>query len=133
MTDKQPANNLAEQVIMRLSADIRGGRLAPGLRDRVPRAGLRGRGAAAGLHALAQRTAGRARARGLRRAAGPLSVRREPWGASRAGEALELFTPERGRILARVATFGATLVSLELLRGGGRRTDVVLGVDSLAG
>ncbi|MSP75977.1 MAG: FadR family transcriptional regulator [Rhodospirillaceae bacterium] len=32
MTDKQPANNLAEQVMARLSADIRGGRLAPGAR-----------------------------------------------------------------------------------------------------
>ena len=32
MTDKQSANNLAEQVMMRLSADIRGGRLAPGAR-----------------------------------------------------------------------------------------------------
>lgn len=32
MTDRQPANNLAEQVMARLSADIRGGRLAPGAR-----------------------------------------------------------------------------------------------------
>lgn len=32
MTDKPPANNLAEQVMARLSADIRGGRLAPGAR-----------------------------------------------------------------------------------------------------
>jgi len=32
MTDKRPANNLAEQVMARLSADIRGGRLAPGAR-----------------------------------------------------------------------------------------------------
>jgi DNA-binding FadR family transcriptional regulator len=32
MADKQPKNNLAEQVMARLSADIRGGRLAPGAR-----------------------------------------------------------------------------------------------------
>ena len=32
MADKQPKNNLAEQVMARLSADIRGGRLAPGTR-----------------------------------------------------------------------------------------------------
>lgn len=32
MADKQPANNLAEQVMARLSGDIRGGRLAPGAR-----------------------------------------------------------------------------------------------------
>jgi len=32
MTDKLPANNLTEQVMARLSADIRGGRLAPGAR-----------------------------------------------------------------------------------------------------
>ncbi len=32
MTDKLPANTLAEQVMARLSADIRGGRLAPGVR-----------------------------------------------------------------------------------------------------
>ena len=32
MSDKQPVKNLAEQVMARLSADIRGGRLAPGAR-----------------------------------------------------------------------------------------------------
>jgi DNA-binding FadR family transcriptional regulator len=32
MADKQTTNNLAEQVMARLSADIRGGRLAPGAR-----------------------------------------------------------------------------------------------------
>lgn len=32
MSDKQPVKNLAEQVMARLSADIRGGRLAPGTR-----------------------------------------------------------------------------------------------------
>ena len=32
MADKQPRNNLAEQVMARLSADISGGRLAPGTR-----------------------------------------------------------------------------------------------------
>ncbi len=32
MAEKQPANNLAEQVMARIGADIRGGRLAPGAR-----------------------------------------------------------------------------------------------------
>jgi GntR family transcriptional regulator, transcriptional repressor for pyruvate dehydrogenase complex len=32
MTDKRPTDNLAEQVMARLSADIRGGRLSPGAR-----------------------------------------------------------------------------------------------------
>jgi aldose 1-epimerase len=62
-----------------------------------------------------------------------LSVRREPWGATRAGEPVELFTLERGRLRARVATFGATLVSLDVFVGAGRRTHAVLGLDSLAG
>ncbi len=62
-----------------------------------------------------------------------MSVRREPWGATRAGEPVELFTLERGRLRARVATFGATLVALELLGSGGRRRHAMLGLDSLAG
>jgi len=61
-----------------------------------------------------------------------LSARREPWGATRAGEPVELITLERGWIRARVSTFGATLVALELLGSGGRRTQAVLGLDSLA-
>lgn len=61
-----------------------------------------------------------------------MSVRREPWGATRAGDRVELITLERGRLRAHVATFGATLVALEILGSGGRSTQAVLGLDSPA-
>jgi aldose 1-epimerase len=57
---------------------------------------------------------------------------REPWGTTRDGEPVELFTIERGALRARLTNFGATLVSLELPDRHGERADVVLGFDTPA-
>lgn len=61
-----------------------------------------------------------------------MSVRGEPWGTTRDGKPVDLFTLEHGRLCARIASFGATLVSLEVPDRRGERADVVLGFDSLA-
>jgi aldose 1-epimerase len=53
-------------------------------------------------------------------------------GVSADGDAIELTTLERDGVRARFASFGATLVSLELPDRRGERADVVLGFDSLA-
>ncbi len=60
-----------------------------------------------------------------------MSVRREPWGTTRAGEPVELFTLEQGALRARFASFGATLVTLDVPDRHGQRADVVLGFDTL--
>jgi len=60
-----------------------------------------------------------------------VSVRREPWGSTREGEQVELFTLENGAVRARLTNFGATLVSLEVPDRHGERADVVLGFDTL--
>lgn len=62
-----------------------------------------------------------------------MSARREPWGTTRAGDAVELVTLERGALRARLTSFGATLVALEVPDRRGERGDVVLGFDGLAG
>jgi hypothetical protein len=108
-------------------------RLAARVRRRVPRGGDRGRGAAARLHALPQRREDGARQRRLRRRAREVSVvQRERWGTTSAGEPVELFTAETGELHARLASFGATLVSLEVPDKSGERANVVLGFDTLA-
>jgi aldose 1-epimerase len=61
-----------------------------------------------------------------------VSVAREPWGTTSHGEPVELFTLEQGALRARIASFGATLVSLEVPDRRGERVDVVLGFDTLA-
>src|SRR6185503_10426735 len=91
-----------------------------------------GGGAAPRLHALAQRREGRARQRRLRGRARTVIVGREPWGATREGEAVELVTLENGAFGARFASYGATLVALEVPDRRGQRADVVLGFDTLA-
>lgn len=55
----------------------------------------------------------------------------EPWGTTAGGELVEQFTLERSGLRARLSSFGATLVSLEVPDARGRRTDVVLGLDAL--
>ncbi len=57
---------------------------------------------------------------------------REPWGRTRDGEAVELFTLENGAMCARLTTLGATLVSLDAPDRHGQRADIVLGFDTLA-
>lgn len=56
----------------------------------------------------------------------------EPWGTTAGGEPVERFTLERDGLRARLVSFGATLVSLEVPDARGRRADVVLGFDTLA-
>lgn len=56
----------------------------------------------------------------------------EPWGSTRNGEPVDLFTLEEGFLRARFISFGATLVSLEVPDRHGERADVVLGFDTLA-
>jgi len=61
-----------------------------------------------------------------------VTVRREPWGSTREGEPVELFTLEVNDIRARFTNFGATLVSIEVPDRKSERVDVVLGFDTLA-
>ena len=61
-----------------------------------------------------------------------MTVQREPWGTTRDGEAVELFTLEAHDIRAQFTSFGAALVSLEVPDRRGERADVVLGFDTLA-
>ena len=58
-------------------------------------------------------------------------IRRERWG-ERDGELVELLTLESGGLCARLTSFGATLVSLEVPDRHGERADVVLGFDTLS-
>lgn len=59
-------------------------------------------------------------------------IRREPFGQTRTGQAVELYTlTNRNGLRARIATYGGTLVSLEVPDRTGALGDVVLGFDSL--
>ena len=49
------------------------------------------------------------------------------------GTKVEIYTLEEGAIKARVMTYGARLVSLEVLDRTGKVADIVLGHESLAG
>lgn len=59
-------------------------------------------------------------------------VARERWGTTSDGDTVELVTLETGAIGARFASYGATLVALEIPDRRGERADVVLGFDTLA-
>jgi aldose 1-epimerase len=61
-------------------------------------------------------------------------VARRPWGRTRDGVEVELFTlTNRGGLSAAVATYGATVVSLRAPDRQGRLDEVVLGHDRLDG
>lgn len=65
--------------------------------------------------------------------AGP-RVWRSPFGTAPGGTAVDLYTLANGSgAVVRIATFGATVVSLEVPDRGGRLDDVVLGFDTLDG
>src|ERR1700728_4997801 len=55
------------------------------------------------------------------------------FGSMPDGTKVEIFTLEEGSIKARVMTYGARLVSLEVPDRSGKIADIVLGYDSLAG
>ncbi|HEX8191055.1 MAG TPA: aldose epimerase family protein [Pyrinomonadaceae bacterium] len=58
--------------------------------------------------------------------------KREGFGSTKGGEAVEIYTLRNGRgAEARVMTFGATLVSLKVPDRAGRFEDVLLGFDDL--
>ncbi|HEX8294420.1 MAG TPA: aldose epimerase family protein [Pyrinomonadaceae bacterium] len=66
-------------------------------------------------------------------AAGRGVPRREGFGSTKGGEAVEIYTLRNRRgAEARVMTYGATLVSLKVPDRAGRFEDVTLGFDSLA-
>jgi len=57
----------------------------------------------------------------------------EDWGRMPGGESVQLYTLKSGAAEARIATYGATLVSMRAADRNGRIADVVLGYDTLAG
>ena len=60
-------------------------------------------------------------------------IRRVEWGRTAAGEPVDLFTlTGRGGLEARIATFGAVIVGLDVPNRSGSKTDVMLGYDDLA-
>jgi galactose mutarotase-like enzyme len=62
------------------------------------------------------------------------SIRREPFGRTPDGQAVELFTLRNAQgAELRVMTYGAIIVSLQVPDRMGRQADVLLGYDSLAG
>jgi aldose 1-epimerase len=63
----------------------------------------------------------------------PLPWQRKPFGRVPEGGQVELFTLSRGGVEARIAPFGAVLVSLSAPDRAGKRADVVLGFDALDG
>jgi aldose 1-epimerase len=66
--------------------------------------------------------------------ASAMPIHRAPYGQSRDGEPVELFTLEQPNGLrARLTNFGAILVGLDVPDRGGQLADVTLGYDELAG
>lgn len=62
------------------------------------------------------------------------TVRVEPWGETPAGEHVQLYTLTTSKgAEVRIATYGATVVSLNVPDKAGKLGDVVLGFDSLEG
>jgi len=60
-------------------------------------------------------------------------IRRVDWGRTAAGEPVDLYTlTGRGGLDARIATFGAVIVGLDVPNRTGSKTDVMLGYDDLA-
>ncbi|MFO0941041.1 MAG: aldose epimerase family protein [Pirellulales bacterium] len=56
-----------------------------------------------------------------------------PFGKSKTGESVELYTLTNGKVTAKVMTLGATLVELHVPDKNGVVADVILGFDSAAG
>jgi len=62
-----------------------------------------------------------------------VTSRREAWGQTRDGVDVTLWTLEAGNLCARVTDYGARLVSLEAPDSQGRRCEITLGYEDLAG
>jgi aldose 1-epimerase len=55
------------------------------------------------------------------------------YGATKDGEAVDIYTLKNGEITVKVATYGATVVSIEVPDSDGKVDDVALGFDALDG
>lgn len=55
------------------------------------------------------------------------------YGQTKDGEAVDIYTLKNGKITVKVATYGATVVSIEVPDKAGKVEDVTLGFDSLDG
>jgi aldose 1-epimerase len=55
------------------------------------------------------------------------------FGKTKSGTAVEMYTLSNGKLTAKVMTYGATLVELQVPDKDGKMADVVLGWDSVAG
>ncbi len=63
-----------------------------------------------------------------------MPMEKAPWGRTADGEAVELFTLRNSKgVVVRIATYGATVVSIEVPDRQGKSGDVVLGFDGLDG
>jgi aldose 1-epimerase len=56
-----------------------------------------------------------------------------PFGKTKSGTAVEMYTLSNGKLTAKVMTYGATLVELQVPDKNGKMADVVLGWDNVAG
>jgi aldose 1-epimerase len=61
------------------------------------------------------------------------SVTKAPWGKTVSGKAVEIFTISDQDLIVRITTFGARIVSIEAPDRNGKKADVVLGYDNVAG
>ena len=62
-----------------------------------------------------------------------MSVKKEPFGQTAAGEAISIYTIDNGTISARIIDYGANLVNLMVPDRNGTIQDVILGFDDLEG
>ena len=60
-------------------------------------------------------------------------VSKAEFGSTPDGTKVEIYTLEEGALKARIMTYGARLVSLEVPDRSGKTGDIVLGYESLAG
>ena len=61
------------------------------------------------------------------------SVSKASWGKTADGKAVEIFTVSDADLTVRITTFGARVVSIEAPDKNGKKADVVLGYDNVAG
>jgi aldose 1-epimerase len=61
------------------------------------------------------------------------SVTKKPWGNAADGQAVDLYTVSNPRLTVQMTNYGAHVVSIEAPDRFGKRADVILGYDTLAG
>ncbi len=60
-------------------------------------------------------------------------VRKQDWGKTKSGEAVDLYTISSRQLVVSVTNYGATVVSIEAPDKAGKKADVVLGFKDIAG